>query len=923
MLRTGDRARRFVQLTIVLLLPAITISCDQAGRELTITESSCMLCHNGTQHSDYTGPGIENPHPFPGADNLSCTRCHGGDSKGFDKDSSHVPPPPEIGDRQRQATNRLAFFNKLTLAGIDKFADYTVNGQTHTALEYLQFLNPGDLRVVTRSKGCGECHQGHAECVNGSMLATETGILAGALHAVGVEGEVAETKNLYEKTAADLGFRAVSDPDYVQDLTKVGSVSRLLEFPVMSQHGIEAPDKLFKNPAYSADALPADVDANRAIVTGSKLAQLYREQVAFTCGDCHLGSAGANNRFGDFRSSGCTACHMPYSPDGRSRSRDPNVPKDEPENPDAIRPGERSHVFAHRIVSVKKTLSNGHGLEGISDMACAGCHQGSNRTVMQYWGIRLDQNQDVRRRVQYPANPVTFTNTADDTRLFDPEVGNRTFNGRNANQYLSFEDYDGDGRDDTPADVHHEAGLGCIDCHGSFDLHGGDVTKTGNDIKSRMHQGVAIKCESCHGSADTYAVTQSGTDYAGNTAELAVDAKGIVLKHVAKGADGHLYLTSRLTGKRHFVRQTKDTVVNSGAKNPFTQEALYSALASYAMGRDDGLDATGTGPKQTKCASTGFSHGDSMSCASCHSSWTNTCMGCHLEGEYDTGANYSNITGERIVFRQRFAEFVYQSPVPFQLGVGPDNKIETMSSNTKMFFRYTDIDDKRSKVFAFTDRNGQGNSPSAQFRSLGHNVMMAHSIRGKVTSTNEGPRYCVACHLTEKGMADFGTQYTAFKDAMANNEFDKLDFNLLKEHIGQNPGNQLNSPIWVHMVSGLGSGLFLFDENGCAVNPLDTNANRYGCDGKAPSTTFDPVRAFFNLDRIVLPNGVANGSSNVPMNVPNATPLRRDGALFPNLSGPLGKSIIDKLIDPTAGCVLDSWIDANGVLGGDAGLYVK
>ena len=60
---------------------------------------------------------------------------------------------------------------------------------------------------------------------------------------------------------------------------------------------------------------------------------------------------------------------------------------------------------------------------GIDDYACAGCHQGSNRTVMQYWGIRLDQNEDVHNGVQYPVDPVTFETTAGDTRLFDP-VGN-------------------------------------------------------------------------------------------------------------------------------------------------------------------------------------------------------------------------------------------------------------------------------------------------------------------------------------------------------------------------------------------------------------------------------------------------------------------------------------------------------------------
>ena len=86
--------------------------------------------------------------------------------------------------------------------------------------------------------------------------------------------------------------------------------------------------------------------------------------------------------------------------------------------------------------------------------------------------------------------------------------------------------------------------------------------------------------------------------------------------------------------------------------NPDNGQALYSAKASYAMGRDDDTDTNGIGPKQEGRASTGFMHGDNMDCASCHSSWSNSCVGCHLKGDYDEGNNFSNITGERIVFRR-------------------------------------------------------------------------------------------------------------------------------------------------------------------------------------------------------------------------------------------------------------------------------
>ena len=542
---------------------------------------------------------------------------------------------------------------------------------------------------------------------------------------------------------------------------------------------------------------------------------------------------------------------------------------------------------------------------------------------MQYWGIRLDQNQDVRRGFQYPTNPDSFRTTSNDTRLFDPVIGNNTFNGRNRNQYLLDEDYDGDGRDDTPPDVHYEAGLGCIDCHGSHDLHGGVVGDSGSSpIVSRQEQAVAIACESCHGSIDSYAATATGLTYDGTVAELATDREGNALRHVYKDGD-HFYLRSRLTGQLHYVPQTRDVIIDDGKTNPLTGENLYNQRASYAMGRADGDSNTGMGPQQTGGVSAGFSHSDNVSCVACHASWTNNCIGCHLVGEYNNGNNFSNITGQRIVFNEEEAQFVYQSPVPFQLGVNAHNQVAPIAPNTEMFFQWIDRNGVASEIFTFSDRNGSGaNNSATAFPSMSHNAMMPHSIRGKVTDDDEGPRYCVACHLTTEGLTNFGTQYDTFRTAMAANNFNGLDFNLLAQHIGENPGNQLNSPLWVHMVSGLGSGLFLFDEDGCAVNPLDTNANRYGCNDVAPANNFDTSRVFFNLDKIVESNGRATGSNNHPMLVA-PVPNLRDGALNPNLSGPLGSTLIQRLTDPTTGIILDSWLDADAALGGNAATFLS
>ena len=308
-----------------------------------------------------------------------------------------------------------------------------------------------------------------------------------------------------------------------------------------------------------------------------------------------------------------------------------------------------------------------------------------------------------------------------------------------------------------------------------------------------------------------------------------------------------------------------------------------------------------------------------MTCASCHSSWQNSCVGCHLSGEYNGGQNFSNITGDRIVFRERDADFSYQTPVPFQLGVGVDGKIESLAANTEVFWYYRDKEGDFSDLLTFSDRNGKGSDvPTGRRAALSHNVMMQHSIRGKVEADKEGPRYCTACHLTDDALTNWGTEYDTFRAALApGGNLADLDFALLQQHIGQNPGNQLNSPFWVHMVAGLGSGMYLFDEDGFPVNPLDDNEDRAGGNGvDSPADVFDLANVVYDSDRVVEPDGSTNASSNHPLLSGTPSPLR-DGADDPRMTGPLGATLLQKLTDPALGLVLDSWLDADGEEQGD------
>src|SRR6185436_8338573 len=113
---------------------------------------------------------------------------------------------------------------------------------------------------------------------------------------------------------------------------------------------------------------------------------------------------------------------------------------------------------------------------------------------------------------------------------------------------------------------------------------------------------------------------------------------------------------------------------------------------------------------------------------------------------------------------------------------------------------------------------------------------------------------------------------------------------------------------------GLGTGLFLFDQNGAPVNPLDNFAGRKGAGGIAPATIFDAQRVTLDLDRIVEPTGVANGSNNHTwLDQATVGPSLRDGAQDLELAGPLGATLVRLLTDPLTGIVLDSWLDANGL----------
>ncbi len=259
------------------------------------------------------------------------------------------------------------------------------------------YRNPGDLGIVENS--CGMCHSKVVKKMVKSLHATSAGIISGARYLWAAQ----EDKN------ALYAVRAVEDKD--------GDVPR--EYGAMKA--------LKQIPRYQDSKQPVD--------------DYLRNQ----CLRCHIWTEGARRR-GDYRSSGCSACHVLYADDGLSRSGDPTIPKDEPGHP------------IHHEITVK-----------IPSEECVHCHNRGGRTGVSFLGMMESDGYGTPFR-------------EDGTKQLKLHGKHYNFLQR---------------------DVHYDKGMACIDCHTENDVHG-----DGN-IYSKREQAVEIECSDCHGTIKEFSLLKT------------------------------------------------------------------------------------------------------------------------------------------------------------------------------------------------------------------------------------------------------------------------------------------------------------------------------------------------------------------------------------------------------------------------------
>lgn len=308
---------------------------------------------------------------------LSCVDCHGGNAAGVTIAEAHVAPTRITGTNERVAP-------------------------LNADLKWRQFVNPMDLRVAAET--CGECHADTVENVRTSLHGTTAGHLSDGFYEVGSFDERGSRYSIFP----------------VRDAPREGGEVKRLE-------AIPAPKRTTKR---------------NKLDLAHHFADLARKE----CMQCHLYSEGRAVRGrvgfdGDYRGSGCAACHVPYAEDGLSQSADIVAQSREP-----------GHPRTHQMTRAPDTES------------CTRCHYGDASIGLNFRGLsQLPPGA--------PGGPdVPGTTDVQQNRTFymnDPAI--------------------------TPPDIHHERGMHCIDCHTS-----GDVMGDGK-LHGQMEHAVEISCEACHG----------------------------------------------------------------------------------------------------------------------------------------------------------------------------------------------------------------------------------------------------------------------------------------------------------------------------------------------------------------------------------------------------------------------------------------
>jgi hypothetical protein len=593
---------------------------------------------------------------------LGCTDCHGGNSS----ISVAASTPPN--SAEYNASKEKAHVQPRDASFKDRSAlpERTYTKWLKESPEFIKFANPGDLRVAPETCGAEGCHAKEVRASSTGMM-THTGLLWGA--ALYNNGGY-PTKNThfgesYDRDGKPQSIRTFPppmpeetrtkgvlpelDPLFRWEISQPGNVLRVFERGGQKKSELGNPNR--EEDPGKPDAKLSDRGFGTELRTDPVFLGLQKTRLV----DPVMSLPGTNDHPGDYRASGCTACHVVYANDrdpshsasyaqfghsGFSASSDPTIPKNEPGHP--IR-----HVFTRSIPSSQ----------------CMVCHihPGTNMLTtyfgLTWWDNEIDgdkmyppqqRNPTEEQRYQsYLRNPEgaaargfwsdekflenlgspEFNAKLKTTRFADFHghgwVFRSVFNHDRKGNWLdkdgkqiAFDDPDRFGKAVHLADIHLEKGMQCNDCHFAQDNHGN------GKIYGEPRAAVEIDCIDCHGTIR-------------NRASL------ITSGPAAPEGGRHLDTLRTPWGLRRFEWRTDGAVIQRSMSEQNKEWEIVQTADSVTPGnvhfsmksfRAKLMTTDGTVAQQMPQDDEHLAHANSsMTCYSCHTSWTPTCFGCHLQ----------------------------------------------------------------------------------------------------------------------------------------------------------------------------------------------------------------------------------------------------------------------------------------------------
>jgi hypothetical protein len=600
----------------LLAYPALAADLlRQTIAEATQKSSGCQSanCH----------VGIEPMHVSP-AVHLGCTDCHGGKADTTDKLAAHVRPR----------------YPRLWPSTANPPRTYTLLNREDP--DFVRFINPGDLRVAAETCGSTSCHAAIVSKVKTSLM-THGAFLWGA--ALYNNGGFPLKNSIFGESYSSNGVaqKLVANPNPSADDTRnKGILPYLLPLP---QFENTQPGNTLRVFERGDDRL-----SNRGFGTLTRTDPVFQGLQRTRLLDPLLYFLGTNDQPGDYRSSGCTACHVVYANDrdplhsgsyaargnlGHSYTNDPTIPKNE-----------SGHPIQHRLT------------RSIPSSQCVVCHiHPGTSYAFQYLGYMWWDNETDGDQMYPPESKKWKPEDAATSLARNPEAASLRGNWSDP-QFLAnltdlnpklrqtqFADFhghgwvyravykhdrqgnllDGEGQKvpfDDPdkfkkavhlRDIHLEKGMQCIDCHFEQDAHGN------GQLYGEPRAAVEIDCIDCHGSIAARANLK--------TSNSAAPTSGTDLSPLRTpfGTRRFEWVAGKLV-QRSMTEADKEWTVSQVRDSVTPGSYNYNEKARFAktLQRDGVTWGTLSGPGQLAHSN------ERMSCYTCHTSWMTSCFGCHL-----------------------------------------------------------------------------------------------------------------------------------------------------------------------------------------------------------------------------------------------------------------------------------------------------